>query len=46
MGEEHRTDEEAEREETIQDLEVADDDAEDVKGGARKRAELDQKFAK
>lgn len=35
MEEERKDQEQEEREETVQDLEVSDEQAEDVKGGAR-----------
>jgi len=35
MEEERKDEEQEEREETVQDLEVSDEQAEDVKGGAR-----------
>ncbi len=39
MEEERKDEEQGEREENVQDLEVSDDQAEDVKGGARYRPE-------
>lgn len=42
MEEERKDQEQDEREETVQDLEVSDDQAEDVKGGARYAPELKQ----
>lgn len=42
MEEERKDQEQDEREETVQDLEVSDDQAEDVKGGARAKPELKQ----
>lgn len=42
MEEERKDQEQDEREETVQDLEVSDEQAEDVKGGARYRPEQKQ----
>lgn len=42
MEEERKDQEQDEREETVQDLEVSDDEAEDVKGGARHAPEFKQ----
>lgn len=42
MEEERKDQEQEEREETVKDLEVSDDQAEDVKGGVRYRPELKQ----
>jgi hypothetical protein len=39
MEEERKDEEQEEREETVDDLEVSDEKAEDVKGGARWRPE-------
>ncbi len=43
MEEERKDQEQEEREETVKDLEVSDEQAEDIKGGAR-AARPEQKF--
>jgi isopentenyl phosphate kinase len=45
MSEQERTDEQAEREETIKDMDVSEKEAEDVTGGAAQKKDEEGEFS-